>query len=105
MLCIARRDPTSPRKRGEVTEPCAYADSTKSHHALEAMPMMCPFCLKENALKALVCDSCSRDIAVPEQLIAERDELVRKRDLVRRELLAARAELEQLRRRKNRRLA
>ena len=27
--------------------------------------MMCPFCLKENGLKALVCNSCSRDIAVP----------------------------------------
>jgi hypothetical protein len=69
------------------------------------MPMMCPFCLKENALKALVCDSCSRDIAAPEQLIAERDELLRKRDFVRKELVAARAELEQLRRRKNNRPA
>ena len=65
--------------------------------------MMCPFCLKENALKALVCDSCSRDIAVPEQLIAERDDLIRKRDIVRQELSTARAELEELRRRKKRR--
>jgi hypothetical protein len=69
------------------------------------MPMMCPFCLKENGLKALVCNSCSRDIAVPESLIAERDELVEKRDSVRAELLAARAELEQLRHRKKRRPA
>lgn len=67
--------------------------------------MMCPFCLKENALKALVCNSCSRDIAVPESLIAERDELVGKRDTLREKLLAARAELEQLRRRKKRRSA
>jgi len=67
--------------------------------------MMCPFCLKESASKALVCDSCSRDIAVPEQLIAERDDLVRKRDIVKRELLAARAELEQMSRRRKRRSA
>ena len=67
--------------------------------------MMCPFCLKENALKALVCNSCSRDIAVPGSLIAERDELVGKRDTVREKLSAARAELEQLRRRKKRRSA
>lgn len=59
--------------------------------------MICPFCLKENAAKALVCCSCSRDIAVPESLIAERDDLARKRDIVRADLLAARAELEALR--------
>ena len=56
--------------------------------------MMCPFCLKENDLKALVCASCGRDIAVPESLLAERDDLVRKRDVLRSELMAARAELE-----------
>jgi hypothetical protein len=67
--------------------------------------MMCPFCSKENALKALVCDSCARDIAVPESLIAERDELVRKRDLVREKLLAAKAELEELGRRRKHRSA
>jgi hypothetical protein len=67
--------------------------------------MMCPFCLKENASKALVCDSCSRDITVPEQLIAERDELLQKRDILKQELLAARAELEQLSRRSKRRSA
>jgi len=58
--------------------------------------MICPFCLQENALKALICYSCARDIAVPEQLIAERDNLAWKRDIVRAELLAARAELEAL---------
>jgi hypothetical protein len=62
--------------------------------------MRCPFCLKENVAEALVCDSCTRDIAVPKSLIAERDELVRKRDIVRQELLTARAELERLRRQK-----
>lgn len=67
--------------------------------------MMCPFCLKENALNALVCDSCSRDIAVPESLIAERDELIEKRDIVREKLSAAKAELERLRHRKKRRSA
>lgn len=54
-------------------------------------------------MKARVCGSCGRDIAVPEKLLTERDDLVRKRDVLRSELLAARAELEQLiRRRKHR---
>jgi hypothetical protein len=65
--------------------------------------MTCPFCAQENALSALVCASCSRDIAVPVSLIAERDDLVRKRNTARQRLSTARAELEQLRRRKNRR--
>lgn len=43
---------------------------------------------------ALVCASCSRDIAVPATLIAERDDLLRKRDLLRDELRRARAEIE-----------
>jgi hypothetical protein len=69
----------------------------------EAIAMMCPFCLQENVLKARVCASCGRDIAVPEKLLTERDDLVRKRDVLRSELLAARAEHEQLiRRRKHR---
>ena len=67
--------------------------------------MMCPFCLKENASKALVCDSCSRDITIPQSLIAERDDLVRKRDIVRKQLLEASAELEELTRRNKRRPA
>jgi hypothetical protein len=67
--------------------------------------MMCPFCMRENALEALVCDSCSRDIVVPQSLIAERDDLVRKRDILRHELTTAKAELEQLRRSKKRRPA
>ena len=48
--------------------------------------MMCPFCLQENVLKARVCASCGRDIAVPEKLLTERDDLVRKRDVLRSEL-------------------
>jgi len=67
--------------------------------------MICPFCLKQNAAEALVCDGCARDIAVPKSLLDERDDLVRKRDNVREQLSAARAELEQLRRRNKRRSA
>jgi hypothetical protein len=44
-----------------------------------------------------------RDIAVPATLIAERDDLVRKRDLIRDELFRARAELELIRTRDHRR--
>jgi hypothetical protein len=65
--------------------------------------MMCPFCLKENALEALVCGCCARDITVPKSLIAERDDLTRKRDAVQKELLAASVELERLKRDKRRR--
>jgi hypothetical protein len=67
------------------------------------MSMMCPFCLQENAADALVCAACSRDIAVPASLLAERDDLARKRDSVRQQLIEGRAALEALkRRRKNR---
>ena len=45
----------------------------------------------------LVCVSCSRDIAVPPALLAERDDLRRKRDLIRGELQKARGELEMIR--------
>lgn len=55
--------------------------------------MICLYCLKENDDKALVCVTCSRDIAVPEALIAERDDLVKKRDAAREELQRAMAEL------------
>jgi hypothetical protein len=59
----------------------------------------CPFCARPVAPRAIVCGSCSRDIAIPESLIAERDDLVRKRALARDELAQAKAELETLRRR------
>jgi hypothetical protein len=65
------------------------------------MPIACPFCLQENAEAALVCAACSRDIAVPASLLAERDELCRKRDAAREELSNAKRELEELRRGKN----
>jgi hypothetical protein len=67
------------------------------------MPMICPFCTQENAAAALVCASCSRDIAVPAGLIGERDGLIRKRDAVRQELANVRRELEELKRGKKRR--
>jgi len=68
------------------------------------MPMTCPFCAQENASAALVCATCSRDIAIPASLIEERDELVRKRDAAREELSRAKRELEALKRGKKDRL-
>jgi hypothetical protein len=65
--------------------------------------MLCPFCQSENAPSAMVCAFCARDIAVPESLVVERDDLLRKRDLLRQELIAASGELEKLRRGKRRR--
>ena len=61
---------------------------------------MCPYCQAENADSALVCTSCSRDIAVPATLIAERDNLLRKRDQLRDELARARDEVEAITRRR-----
>jgi hypothetical protein len=61
--------------------------------------MICPYCSSENVSNTLVCSICSRDIAVPATLIAERDDLLRKRDLIRGELSRARAELELIRNR------
>ncbi|MGY4290836.1 hypothetical protein ACVWXO_010102 [Bradyrhizobium sp. LM2.7] len=55
---------------------------------------MCPYCQSVNADGALVCASCARDIAVPATLIAERDDLLRKRDELRDELKRARSEIE-----------
>jgi hypothetical protein len=62
--------------------------------------MNCPYCQSENDKKALVCAACSRDIAVPPTLVAERDELIRKRDLLRDELRRARNEIEMIMRRR-----
>jgi hypothetical protein len=64
--------------------------------------MNCPYCRAENSEEALVCASCLRDIAIPPTLIAERDELVRKRDLLLDELRRARNELETIRGRRKR---
>ena len=61
---------------------------------------MCPYCQAETTDGALVCASCSRDIAVPATLIAERDDLLRKRDQLRDELARARDEVETFMRRR-----
>jgi hypothetical protein len=58
------------------------------------MSTVCPFCAQENAPDALVCSTCSRDIAVPAQLIDERNDLFRKRDAAREELSRAKREFE-----------
>jgi hypothetical protein len=68
------------------------------------MSIVCPFCVQENASAAVVCATCSRDIAVPVSLIAEREELFRKRDAAREELSKAKSELETLKRDKKYRL-
>jgi hypothetical protein len=68
------------------------------------MSIICPFCVHENASAALVCFACSRDIAVPNSLIAERDDLFRKREAAREELSRAKRELEVLKREKKYRL-
>jgi len=65
--------------------------------------MNCPYCRSKNADDALVCASCSREVAIPATLIAERDELLRKRDLLRDELRQARGELEAIKGRRKRR--
>jgi hypothetical protein len=64
--------------------------------------MPCPFCKKELPDLALVCASCGRDTAIPESLIAERAELLAKRDDLRSELAMANARLAARRRRKPR---
>jgi len=50
---------------------------------------------------ALVCAACGRDIAVPATLIAERDDLLRKRQELRDELKRARDEAEAFMRRRH----
>lgn len=65
--------------------------------------MICFYCKSENATEALVCSTCSRDIAVPATLLAERDALVRKREATRDELRRARGELEMIHKRSDRR--
>jgi hypothetical protein len=64
--------------------------------------MPCPFCNKEIPDAALVCAACGRDIAIPESLIAERAELLAKRDDLRAELARASARLAARRGRKPR---
>jgi hypothetical protein len=64
--------------------------------------MRCPFCHSEKDEQAPVCPSCSRDTAVPPALLAERAELLKKRDRLRAELEQAQARLAARRRRLSR---
>lgn len=64
--------------------------------------MPCPFCKMELPDLALVCAACGRDAAIPESLLAERAELLAKRDKLRSELAAANARLAARRRGKPR---
>jgi hypothetical protein len=55
--------------------------------------MQCPFCHSEKDEQAPVCANCSRDTAIPPALLAERTELLQKRDRLRAELERAQARL------------
>ena len=55
--------------------------------------MQCPFCHSEKDEEAPVCASCGRDTAVPAALLAERADLLQKRDRLRAELETAQARL------------
>ena len=56
----------------------------------------CPFCAFELEADVLVCSACSRDVAAPPPLIAERDDLVRKLKDAREELSRTREEIKTL---------
>ena len=64
--------------------------------------MQCPFCHSEKDERAPVCASCGRDTVVPEALLAERAELLQKRDRLRAELESAQARLAEKRARLSR---
>jgi hypothetical protein len=59
--------------------------------------MNCPYCQSRNADEAAVCRACGRDIAIPASLIAEREALLRKRELIHDELRKAEAEIAMIR--------
>ena len=59
--------------------------------------MTCPYCQSDIVEDALVCSACGRDVAIPASLIAERDALLRKRDMIHEELRKAEAEIAMLR--------
>jgi hypothetical protein len=61
--------------------------------------MMCPYCQSHNAEQALVCVACGRDIAIPASLVAERDGLLRQREIIREELRKAEGEIAMFRNR------
>ena len=66
------------------------------------MALTCPYCLRDAPDLALVCATCSRDIAVPEALAAERLDLIAKRDAAQAELLRIRGEIATIRAAKSR---
>jgi hypothetical protein len=55
--------------------------------------LLCPFCVEENSPDAVVCRACHRDIVIPSPLRAEHQELSRKREQLRLELVRAKARL------------
>jgi hypothetical protein len=59
--------------------------------------MTCPYCKSQNEEGTLICATCRQDIAIPETLLAERENLLRKRDRAREQLRQVRAELKMLR--------
>jgi hypothetical protein len=57
------------------------------------MTLQCPFCIGDMDERALVCPTCNRDVAIPDKLRAEHEELLHKRDRLRADLAAARTAL------------
>ena len=64
--------------------------------------MQCPFCHSEKDAQAPVCANCGRDTAVPPALLAERAQLLQKRDRLRAELEQAQSRLAARRKRLSR---
>lgn len=60
--------------------------------------MQCPFCCAEIVADTQVCRTCNRDVAIPEALRKEREDLLRMRDTLRQELAEHEARLTRLRR-------
>ncbi len=58
--------------------------------------MRCPLCAAENDDRAIVCRSCTRDIAVPPALMAELDMLRAKREALVQALEQVHARLDSL---------
>ena len=61
------------------------------------MALTCQYCLRDVPDLALVCANCSRDIAVPEALAAERLDLIAKRDAAQAELQRIHSEIAAIR--------
>ena len=61
------------------------------------MALVCPYCLRENDDRVLVCTTCSKDIAIPDVLVKERLDLIAKRDAARDKLARIRSEIASIR--------